>query len=104
MIDCPVNQWNINNHKYMCFVILCIVCLYYLRSFKSVYQNLPKSKLFEIFPHVQYLEIHSWYHPFSLDSLISLIAGTNINRVVIREGYWLKELMKSNVFVKENWR
>ena len=65
--------------------------------------NLPKPELFQIFTHVHYLEIHCRYHPFSLDSLISVITGTTINEVMVK-GDWLSSVIESNEFVKENWR
>ena len=74
-------------------------------SFKSVHQNVIKAEVLSIFPNVQYLEIYCQYYPFSLDSLLSVITGTSINKVVIEDGQtWLNKVIESNEFKKENWR
>ena len=89
--------------------LLSLVCNkldYNIDPSSCIDENLPKKELLKIFNHTTDLEINTDpSYGFSLDSLISLINGTNIKRVIISEcKEWISKVIESNEFKKGNWR
>ena len=61
-------------------------------------QNLVKPEILKIFKNVTYLRIHCKKYPLSLESLLSLINGTQIKTVVIDDpgSTWLSSVKSSS--------
>lgn len=70
----------------------------YSMMIKNKNQNLLKSDIFKLFANVNYLEIHSLQHPFSLESLLALMTSTNIQLVNILGGKWISSVRQWSLF------
>ena len=69
----------------------------YISMIKHQNQNLIKPEVFKIFKHVTCLIIYCHQYPLSLESLLALIDGTQINEIGINGNHWVPSVKSASI-------
>ena len=66
-------------------------------------KNLLKREIMLIFKNVTMLMVTSQYHPLSLESLLELVDGTQITRIILNGEGWVESAMNKFSFDNDKY-